>query len=55
MALVSNIGLLIAEALTGEPNNKDPTFNNETSPDIDEVVALDLIPPWNGAGNFTFS
>ena len=25
--LISNIGLLTAEALTGEPNEKDPTFN----------------------------
>ena len=29
VALKSNIGLLTAEALTGEPNDKDPTFNEE--------------------------
>ena len=34
---------LTAEALTGEPNHKEPTFNEETSPDNDEVTALDLI------------
>ena len=52
MALISNIVLLIAEALTGEPNEKYPTFNEELLPDNDEVTALDLIPPPNGAGDF---
>ena len=27
VALISNIGLLTVEALTGKPNDKDPTFN----------------------------
>ena len=52
VALISNIGLLTTEALTGEPNEKDPTFNKEPSPDNDEFTALDLIPPPNGAGDF---
>ena len=29
VALISNIGLLTAKALTGEPNDNDPTFNKE--------------------------
>ena len=33
MALISNIGLITAEELTGEPNYKEPTFDEETSPD----------------------
>ena len=36
MALISNISLLTVEALTGEPNEKEPTFNKEPSPDNDE-------------------
>ena len=40
LALISNIGLLTAEALTGEPNDKEPTFNKETSPDNDEVDTI---------------
>ena len=53
MALISNIGLLTAEVLTDEPNEKEPTFNEEPSPDNDEVIPpLDLIPPPNGAGGF---
>ena len=52
VALISNIGLLTAEALTGETNEKYPTFNKETSPNNDEVTALDLIPPPNGSGGF---
>ena len=52
VALISNVGLLTAEALTGEPNEKEPTFNEEPSPDNDEDIALDLIPPPNGAGGF---
>ena len=52
VALISNIGLLTAEALTIAPNYKDPTFNNEPSPDNDDVTDLDLIPPRNGAGAF---
>ena len=43
---------LTSEALTGEPNHKEPTFNEETSPDNDEVTALEWIPPPNGAGGF---
>ena len=27
VALISNIGLLTAEALSGEPNEKEPTFD----------------------------
>ena len=50
--LVENIGLLAAEAITGEPNDKNHTFNKEPSPDNDEVTALDLIPPPNGDGAF---
>ena len=34
---ISNIGLLIAEVITGEPNYKDPIFNKEPSLDNDEV------------------
>ena len=52
MALISNIGSLIEEALTDEPNDKDPTFNEETSPDDGEVKVLDLIALPNGAGKF---
>ena len=52
MALISNISLLTAEALTGEPNYKEPTFNNEPSPDNYEATAFDLIPPPNGDGAF---
>ena len=40
------------EALTGEPNEKDPTFNEELSPDNDEVTSLELIPPPDGAVTF---
>ena len=32
MALISNIGLLTANALTGETNYKEPNFNKEHSP-----------------------
>ena len=52
MALISNIGLLTAEALTGEPNNKETVCNEETSPDNGEVTALDLNPLPNGAMAF---
>ena len=52
MDLIWNIGLLTAEALTGEPNKKEPTSNGEPSPDNYEVTALDLIPPPNGSGAF---
>ena len=52
MTLISNIGLLAAEAITGEPNEKEPTFNEEFSPDNDEVAALDLTPPTNGSVAF---
>ena len=40
VALISNIGLLIEDALTGEPNEKDPTFNKEPSPDNDEFETI---------------
>ena len=52
MELISTIGLLTAEALTGDPNEKVPTLNKETPPDNDEVAALELILPPNGAGAF---
>ena len=52
VALISNIGLLTAEALTGEPNERDHTFNKEPSPDNDEFTALALIPPSNGTRVF---
>ena len=39
-ALISNIGLLTAKSLTGEPNEKEPTFNEEPSPDNDEVQTI---------------
>ena len=54
VALISNIGLLTEEALTDEPNEKDPTFNEEPSIDNDEVKALELIPPQNGDGSFNY-
>ena len=50
--LISNIGLLTEEALTGEPNDKEHTFNEEPSPDNEKIIALELIPPPNGAGRF---
>ena len=40
VALISNICLLISEALTGEPNDKDPTFNKEPSADNDEFETI---------------
>ena len=40
VALISNIGLLIAEALTGKPNEKETTFNEEPSPDDDEFETI---------------
>ena len=52
LALISNIGLLTEEAITGEPNYKEPTFNEETSPNNDEITALGFIPPPDGAGDF---
>ena len=52
MALISNIVFLTAEALTDKKNEKNSAFNNELSHDIEEVTALDLIPPPNGAGDF---
>ena len=54
VAWISNIGLPTAEALTGEPNEKEPTFNKEPSPDNNEVTDLYLIPPPNGAGIFNY-
>ena len=50
VALISNIGLLRAEALTGEPNEEEPTFNKEPSPDNVKVTDLYLIPPPNVSG-----
>ena len=47
-----DFGLLIEEALTGEPNQKEPTLNKEPTTDNDEVTALELIPPPNGTGAF---
>ena len=38
--LISNIDLLIAEALTGEPNEKYPIFNKEPSHDNDEFETI---------------
>ena len=52
LALISNICLLTEEALTGEPNEKEPTFNEELSSDNDEVIALELIPHPNCDGIF---
>ena len=52
MALISNIGLLTANALTGETNYKEPNFNKEPLPNNYEVTALDLIPHPNGDGAF---
>ena len=52
VALISNIGLLTAEELTSEPNEKDTNLNKEPSTDNDEVTALDLTPPQNGAESF---
>ena len=52
VALISNIILLTEETLNGELNYKEPTFNEEPSPDNDEATALELIPPPNGAWTF---
>ena len=52
VAFISNIGLLTAESLTGGPNYKYPTFDDEPSPDNDEFIALELIPPPNSSGAF---
>ena len=49
MLLISNIGLILAEAITDIPNKKDRIFNKETSPDNDQVTALDSIMPPNYA------
>ena len=54
VALISNIGLLTAEALTGEPNEEEPAFNKELSPDNVKVTALYLIPPTNGSGSCNY-
>ena len=40
VVLISNIGLLTAEALTGELNEKYPTFNEEPSPDNYKVETI---------------
>ena len=52
VSLISNIGLLIAEAITGEPNEKETTSNVDPVYDNDEVTALYLIPLPNDAGTF---
>ena len=58
MALISNIGLPTAEALTGEPNEKDPTFNKETLTDNYEVEKIligyyvFMIKKWSTTGDF---
>ena len=52
MDLISNICLLAAESITGEPNEKDPIFNEEPLPYNDSLTALELIPPTNGAWAF---
>ena len=52
VALISNIGLLIAEAVTDEPNEKYTTFNKEPSFDNDKFTALDFILILNGARAF---
>ena len=54
VAVISNIVILIVEALTGETNKKYPTFNKEPSPDNYEVTSLYLIPPTNGSGVFNY-
>ena len=40
MGLISNIGLITAEALLGERNEKEPTFNKVILPDNDEVKTI---------------
>ena len=40
MALISNIGLPTAEALTVEANYKEPNSNKDPSPDNDEVKTI---------------
>ena len=44
--------LNITEALTGKPNKKYTTFNEEPSHDNNGVPAFNLIPPTNGAEEF---
>ena len=52
LALISNLGLLTAEAITGKPSEKYPTLNEELSTYDDEVTSLDFITSTNGAGSF---
>ena len=52
VALISNIGLLTAEALADDPNEKEPTLNAEPSYGNDEVTYLESIPPSNIAEGF---
>ena len=40
LALISNISLLKAKALTDEPNEKSTTFNKKPSSDNDEVKTI---------------
>ena len=42
-SLISNIGILAAEAITGEPNEKEPTSNKETLPDNYEVKTILIV------------
>ena len=53
--LISNIDLLTSEELTGEPNEKEPTSNEEPSPDNDKVTTFDFIPPPDGARAFYYA
>ena len=56
--MITNIGLLTAEALTGEPNKKYPTCNEEPLPDNDEFETIligyiyFLTKQWSTAGSF---
>ena len=52
VAMILNIGLLTAEALTVETHEREPTSNEEPSPDNDEIIALDFIPTPNDVGGF---
>ena len=38
--MISNISLLTAETITGETNDKDPTFKKQSSPDNYEVKTI---------------
>ena len=54
---VSDHSLFVIRYVTFFPTqdwnrSKESTFNEEPSPDNDEVTALELIPPQYGAGGF---